>query len=344
MRIFVYEYTCAANLTEPFMTSLRAEGWAMLSAIVDDFIRIPGVEVTALLNCNVNFENRGPSFLRVETEEETAFRKYAERAEYTLVIAPEIENILAQRCEWVESAGGRLLGPSSDGVRLTGDKLALSLHWNNNKVPTPECWPWTNRELSKSPKANQPKRFPIVLKLRFGAGSLNTFLIRNPNEWAKAIQSTRNDENPGEWVVQSYVPGQAASLAFLIGPKQRVALPPTRQILSDDGRFHYLGGEAPLPEHLRDRACRLASRAIDCVPGLRGYVGVDLVLGSSPDGSQDWAIEINPRLTTSYIGLRGLAKSNLAEALLQISTGKQIQPLTWHSGPIRFRSDGHLAT
>ena len=44
---------------------------------------------------------------------------------------------------------------------------------------------------------------------------------------------------------------------------------------------------------------------------MRGYVGVDLIL------TQDEAllIEINPRLTTSYIGLRQVIDFNLAEAI-----------------------------
>ena len=52
------------------------------------------------------------------------------------------------------------------------------------------------------------------------------------------------------------------------------------------------------------------------MPGLSGYVGVDVVLGN--DG-RDWAIEINPRLTTSYVGLRALAGFNLAEAMLAVA-------------------------
>ncbi len=37
MLIFVYEFTCATNTTGPFCKSLRREGWAMLSAMLEDF-------------------------------------------------------------------------------------------------------------------------------------------------------------------------------------------------------------------------------------------------------------------------------------------------------------------
>jgi predicted ATP-grasp superfamily ATP-dependent carboligase len=137
----------------------------------------------------------------------------------------------------------------------------------------------------------------------------------------------------GSLIDQPFVPGLAASVAFLIGSKQTFALPPAQQRLSSDGRFHYLGGRIPLSPEFAQRAERIARQAIDCVPGLFGYVGVDLVLG---DDGCDWAIEINPRLTTSYVGLRQLCESNLAEAMLRLVEGKEPPELTWKSGAIDF--------
>ena len=71
------------------------------------------------------------------------------------------------------------------------------------------------------------------------------------------------------------------------------------------------------------------------------YVGVDLVLGSAPDGSQDCVIEMNERLTTSYIGLQALTETNLAEALVNVAIGKEAN-LKWRSGRVRFYSDGQV--
>ena len=81
---------------------------------------------------------------------------------------------------------------------------------------------------------------------------------------------------------------------------------------------------------------------MDAVEGLRGYVGVDVVLGTAADGSGDVVIEINPRLTTSYIGLRALARFNLAEALLAVVEGTEPPALEWGTAPVRFTSDGRL--
>jgi predicted ATP-grasp superfamily ATP-dependent carboligase len=48
---------------------------------------------------------------------------------------------------------------------------------------------------------------------------------------------------------------------------------------------------------------------------------VDVVLGREPDGSGDAVIEVNPRLTTSYVGLRAAVRTNLADAMSKAARG-----------------------
>ncbi len=54
-------------------------------------------------------------------------------------------------------------------------------------------------------------------------------------------------------------------------------------------------------------------------PTVRGFVGLDLLLGDCV--SEDCVIEINPRLTTSYVGLRRMIHGNLAARLFDLETG-----------------------
>jgi tyramine---L-glutamate ligase len=296
MLIFVYEFTCATASLSSSHETLRREGWAMLNAVMDDFRLIPGMEVAAILSRDMETSNR--RFHVVEPgEEESTFRKFAKNADFTLVIAPEFDDILAQRCQWVTDVGGRLLGCSFSTIRLAADKYELAQHLKRHGVATPDC------ELLTS----QISKFPAVMKPRCGAGSLDTFLLREQQDWVRF----RSESHRKDMIIQRFVAGQAASVAFLIGLKQRLVLPAASQVLSEDGRVRYLGGSVPLSDDLTTRAQCLAARAVQCVPGLNGYVGVDLVLGSNPDGSEDWVIEINPRLTTSYIGLRALAEFSL---------------------------------
>jgi predicted ATP-grasp superfamily ATP-dependent carboligase len=333
MRIFVYEHLCCGMGRADLPDSLQAEGRAMLSAVLEDFGRIPGVVAQTLPGEHDDPSPRPPGG---PGDREEAFRDLARTADYTLVIAPEFDDILLTLCRSVEEAGGRLLGPSPPAVRLAGDKLALGRHLTDRGVPTPTGRPF-------SPGMAAPDlRFPAVWKPRHGAGSQATFLLKSPDDLAACAARARQEGWKGETLMQPFVPGRPASVAFLVGPRQQVPLPPAAQLLSEEGRFHYRGGVVPLPPDLAGRAVRLAGRAVEAVPGLRGYVGVDLVLGGAADGSEDWVIEINPRLTTSYVGLRALAHTNLAEAMLRVMAGEEVA-LGWRAGPVHFQAGGRVS-
>jgi len=75
---------------------------------------------------------------------------------------------------------------------------------------------------------------------------------------------------------------------------------------------------------------------------LRGFVGVDLVLGMAANGSDDVVIEINPRVTTSYVGLRRLCEGNLAGVWLDLLRGRDTAPLSWRPGRVRFTAEGNV--
>jgi predicted ATP-grasp superfamily ATP-dependent carboligase len=288
----------------------------MRSTVVADLNRMGGVEAYSL----------PPG-----ADEPRAFQAAAQAADYALIIAPEFDALLETRCRWVEEAGGQLLGPSASAVQLTGDKLALAALLHACGVPTPPCQT-SHASLS----------FPLVLKPRFGAGSQATFLLREPGDLSECLKIARNEGWQGEMVFQPFCPGTPASVAFLVGPKEIIPLPPASQLLSKDGRFRYQGGRIPLPPDLAERSVRIACQAVAAVPGLRGYVGVDLVLGPAADGSQDQVIEINPRLTTSYVGLRALARTNLAEAMLRVVQGQEVDAIQWRSEIVEFHPDGRI--
>ena len=298
LRIHIRESVTAGDLGDDPPASLLREGQAMLAAISADCRRIPSVEVTTNGDIATGFD-------------------------WTLIIAPESGDLLLNQSQAVLDAGGRLLGSSPDAIRLTGDKLATASHWASTGVPHP-------RTEFFDPDRRAPIDAPFVMKPRHGAGSQATFLIRNSldllNAWSPAFHECDGDE----FIAQRYVPGQPASVALLISPWQTIPLMPARQHLSQDGRFRYLGGSLPLPETLQRRAVDLALSAVRGINGLHGYVGVDLMLGN--DG-HDYAIEINPRLTTSYLGLRQLCRQNLAELILRLAHEDRIDSPEWWNHP-----------
>ena len=83
--------------------------------------------------------------------------------------------------------------------------------------------------------------------------------------------------------------------------------------------------------------------AIEALPEPTGYLGIDLVLGPDPGGADDVVIEINPRLTTSYVGLRAAAAEgvNLAAAMLDVRLGRRPW-LSFQPVGLQFDPDGRV--
>ncbi len=331
MRIFVYECVCAGGLGPDIPSSLLREGHAMLAAIVADLQGIPGVTVVTLIDQNLSYEI-GDECRRATYPdpdfEDLDFEEFAAECDGTLVIAPEFNGLLLNRSRAAVGVGGRLLSCEPNAIQLTADKLALAEFWRLRQVPHP----WTDAFNHADLSAMDP---PFVLKPRHGAGSQAIYLIHDAKGAAEIAAADTEALPEGDFIVQRHVLGHAASVTLLIGKTQRVALMPARQHLSNDGRFRYLGGSLPLPEALAQRAAKLALHAVKGIKGLCGFVGVDLVLG---DDGTDYAIEINPRLTTSYLGLRQLCEQNLAELMLRIVVGERIEMPTWKKSEVHFRA------
>lgn len=320
-RVFVYEYLTALGIgREPSdpMHAMHCEGKAMRDAVSADFWKLRNIDVQDIVHAPADREEAWCEHLIAD-------------ADYAIVIAPETDGVLASRSSCVESR--KRLGCTAEAIHLTTDKLALAEHWDEHGVPTPDTW------LLRRKHVTGP--FPQIWKPRDGCGSTATTVVLAAEDTNRALAELAAEDFHGELIAQPFVSGRPASVAFLIGHAQTVPLHPTFQAISDDGRFRYEGGLLPIRPDLAERAVKLARKAIDCVPGLLGYVGVDLILGDAADGSQDYAIEINPRLTTSYVGLRELADFNLAEAMLILADGGTITP-KWKPGKVRFYPDGRV--
>ena len=72
-------------------------------------------------------------------------------------------------------------------------------------------------------------------------------------------------------------------------------------------------------------------------PATRGYFGIDLILGRTE--SEDVILEVNPRITTSWVGLAASVGSQLAESMLSPHAGASTTVVPGTT-PISFWADG----
>jgi predicted ATP-grasp superfamily ATP-dependent carboligase len=315
MKIAVLEHF--TSLPPPKIgTAIVAEGRAMRDAVVADLRRLRGVAV-------------------VVVERHDRFRETLRSADAALVIAPEENGILARLCRAVEKEGLLLLGHSSAAVSDLTDKLATTRCLAAAGVPTPrtDAVPFAaaRRLLDLSP--------PFVVKPRAGCGGRGVTVVRRGSEVGAAVGSVRRATRRSDFLVQEYVGGEPVSVS-LIASGGLLDLGLNRQRLLRGPRPAYLGGETFWPHPRAEEAVTAARAAIEALSraraGVRGYLGVDLVLGR--DGAV--VIEVNPRLTTSYVGLRRSIRENLAALILDAAAGRALPRRVTPTGRCRFRADG----
>jgi predicted ATP-grasp superfamily ATP-dependent carboligase len=241
-----------------------------------------------------------------------------------MLIAPETGGALLERSHLVEHLGGHLLSPASACVEIATSKHATAKLLSRHGIRVPRGARISIDNLAPKPDLT----YPVVVKPDDGCGSQGLRLV-SEGGWESFPRNDDGDETKLDgkdsrpfFRLEEFVRGLPASVSVLCGPASNHALPACQQLLSADGRFVYRGGKLPLKTRLDRRARALALAAIAALPEPRGYLGVDLVLGEPDDGSGDCVIEINPRLTTSYVGLRALARTNLAAAMLAVVNGR----------------------
>jgi predicted ATP-grasp superfamily ATP-dependent carboligase len=337
VRILIYEFLTGGGAwhwrTEQTAPSLLAEGRAMVLALCSDFLALPGLQVLTTRDSRLPpLHPDGCQVTEVmNAEGELAMLSYlASQADWTLLVAPETGGALAQRAGLVELAGGRLLSPGTKTIAIAANKQTTMDHLGRRHFPVPrgELLTADAAALAKIP-------FPAVLKPIDGCGSQGLQLLDSTAKLPTSLE-------PSRWRIEEFVPGMAASVAVLCGPREGYALPACEQRLSSDGRFTYRGGRFRLPAKLDGRARNLALATVQVLPPTVGYVGIDLVLGDADDGSGDRIIEINPRLTTSFVGLRAAALSNLAEARVRIADGDEAT-VEFSDRAIEFDSSGNVS-
>ena len=296
---------------------LVAQGRAMLEACAADLTRRPGVEV-------------------VIAGTRRAFVAALRHCAAALVIAPEEDGILAGLCLAVERRGCLLIGSASASVRLAADKLRAARCLAAAGLPTPRT---ESVPFKDAPRRLRAWRLPFVLKPRDGCGGRGVVIVCRIRDIDRGLEVVRGATRRADFLAQDLVAGEAASVSLIVGSRV-VDLGLNSQRMRWRPTIEYLGGETDwghvrAGEGIASARAAVAALATAGAP-LCGYVGVDLLLG--PDGVS--VIEVNPRLTTSYIGLRLSVRENLAGLILDAATGGPLPERVTRVARCRFLADG----
>lgn len=311
-RIFVYEYLSggAVEGADSPGFELLAMGQAMRDAVTADLLALEDYEVT-VATCGA--AGPVPEGARASTPNagESAFDfvvRQADAHHLVWAIAPETDGVLAQLQRSIDPA--RWIGCDAAAIKLATGKRATLLTLAAAGIATPLAF------------EHDPKITRWVVKPDDGAGAMSTRL-HNSLEAALEDWSQRS-RSEGPMSIEPWVEGQPLSLSMLCGGAQGAAhtelLSVNRQQLNIDerGALSYRGVEVnalPLGGRHGTALSALAARVANAAAGLRGYVGVDLVWHARRGPV---VIEVNPRVTCSYIGLSRALRRNVAAEVIRI--------------------------
>jgi predicted ATP-grasp superfamily ATP-dependent carboligase len=232
-----------------------------------------------------------------------------------LVIAPD--HLLSNYTFLLEQATHNL-GCGFMPVALCANKVSSGKILAENRVPVPAV----------------PGSGKRVIKPIKGCGSQGVRLSTGSPREGEFSQEFIQGENYSVSMVINRVIGDAC--AYFSG-KPPVVLAVNRQEITvgPDGTFQYLGGETPVHP---DREKEIIDTAVKAatVLGCQGYCGVDVVIADKV-----YVVDVNPRITTSIVGIAACMKEEIAEILVSASKGNG--PDTVHfSSRARFDCNGKV--
>ncbi len=329
--VLIHEHVTGGGVDDEVIpASWLVEGTAMRRALAHDFASA-GTRVWMTLDTRMPAEPGPWTIERIAPGQACErLREIGRRADLTIPIAPETGGALRDLAECISDSGGRSLGSTRDAIDLTADKVRLCAHLAGIGVPTPASIRVVLRE-----GLPRDVSYPAILKPIDGAGCADTLLLGTADD--PLVSSYPRDSG----LLQPLVHGEPRSATFLAQPgRQAVLLCVARQFIDIvGGRLAYRGGKILTEDLPPDHSARAAIRSI---PGLAGLVGVDYVV--DPASRASVVIEINPRPTTSCVGLiAGLGPGRLARYWLESIWGGSrsssgAPELPTHS--IDFRADG----
>lgn len=290
---------------------LLQEGLLMRDALLRDLSEL-GIEIVTTTDARLQPNSHAVSRLITSTDDAwQVWQICMQQADAVWLIAPETDEILLKLTQMAVLEGAWILGCRPAEITVCSSKYQTFLQLSQASVAhvpsyTPENWP----------------RLPDMIYLAKpddGAGCEDAVLFAHAADLAHWL----DDKPDTKYVVQPYLAGTAASVSCIMQAGRALLLSVNRQYVERQNNTLIFRGVSvnALPE-LWQVADKLVRQIAAAMPDLRGYIGIDVIV---QDGEL-LVLEINPRLTTSYVGLRESIGCNPAELILQMLENPDFVP------------------
>jgi len=289
----------------------------MVRALARDLAAVPGVMPVVARDAAIPLDPIAGLVEEIGDDDPwPAWEEIVRQCDGVWPIAPESDGILAGLSARARELGRFVLASREDALAITASKQATADHLARCGIRTCPTFP-----LDDPPKGAGKG---WVVKPDDGVGAGDTHLIEDE----AGLDFWREARGGAGFVLQPFLNGPALSLSLLAQEGVGWLLSCNRQYVEVvHGAFRFDGVTTSGAEERRADLAPLARRIAASLPGLWGYVGVDLI----DTRSGPIVLEINPRLTTSYVGLKeslGLNVAGLVLSLREHELAALLRPLS----------------
>ncbi len=346
--LFIFEYVSGGGFNQmKIPSSLFCEGYGMLKSIILDFKKL-NFKISTLLEHRIFFLS---SYLKADNIKETRvednyidlFKAEVKKCDYCFIIAPEFSEILYTLTKIVKDYNRKLLSVDLEGIQLGMSKFETYKFFKKNKVNTPLTYqiPFKGKSLDFnfiSQKFDELK-CPIIIKPDDGVGAESIYYIESESQLSHFIHEYSNKfEKDRCYILQEFIEGEDLSISLIAHKelldkfdKNHLILAINSQninIKNQKVKSEYFGGYTPVND-LYIQISNILEK-LDFTK-FNGYFGIDFI--RKADNSL-FFIELNPRLTTSYIGVRKILSYNPVEVI----TNSKFKLLDSEKSPINMNS------
>ncbi len=258
------------------------EGKAMLRTLVRSFTAC-GHDVSYPTAGEKIGEGKAVSTARFED----SVQKLSKECDAALVIAPD--EMLGDLTEIVEENNINL-GCPSRAVRLCADKLKCTRALERKNIPVPATI------------GNGKYTGDFIIKPRYGCAS-------------EGMHRSRGGTLRKDFIATGYIEGEHLSASVITGRTQ-LPLTVNKQLIEINDSISYEGGVVPYYSDRNEEIMDIAKKTTKAL-GCKGYAGVDIVLGDKP-----YVVDVNPRPTTSIIGIARVLQAEIADLILRSRFGE----------------------
>ena len=332
MKLFIYEHITSGALSgDSLPVSLANEGHVMLMAVLHDCAYLSGMSINTMRDQRlkaIEFIDDHPQhdchFISTQTQYAQCWQHCLDTADAVLIIAPETDNLLVELQQQALAANKLIIGCQPNAIKLATDKNKCNKHLIKHSIAVVEttlAYHWLTTPFT-SPSG-------YILKPTDGAGCINTYYFNNSDELQRHL-SSQELATLDRLIVQPYVEGISASLSLLASNDDIEVLAINRQNITQFQQQLKLtsctiNDLSAIPLSI-EKASKLAQQIHKAIPGLWGHIGIDLIVTDS----SAFVTDINPRLTSSYIGLSSSLNINPMSRLFEMkkNTLSSLPPIT----------------